>query len=91
MNVTYSEYLLSRRFNRKLYEKVKGAIEQLDFDAYAKFDMSAKTQSPVIHVYGPQSGDAADEVYSILYEHFQVTEPCYVDENRTDVEFRDEY
>ena len=91
MKVTYSDYLLSRRFNRKLYEKIKGAIEQLDFDAYAKFNMSAKTQKPFISVHGPQNGEAADEIYDILSEYFDVAEPYYEDENRTDIEFRDEY
>jgi len=91
MNVKYSDYLLSRRFNRKLFDKVKGAIEQLDFSGYAEFNMSAKYQKPVIYIYGPQNGEAADEIYSILSEYFQVTEPFYEDENRTSIEFQDEY
>ena len=91
MKATLSDYLESRRFNRKLFGKVKQSIERLEFDATAKISMSAKYQTPIVHVQGPQSGVAADEIYSILSEYFQTSDPIFVSEDRTDIEFRDMY
>ena len=89
MKVTYSDYLLSRQFNRKVYDKVKRAIEALDYKAEAEFNMSAKYQSPVLHVEGPQNAEAADEIYNILQEYFNAGEPDYKDDNRTDISIQD--
>lgn len=89
MKVTYSDYLLSRRFNRKLYDKIKSSIEQLPHKAQVEFNMSAKYQTPYVIVTGSQNGIAADEVYTILNEYFQTCEPYFKDENRTDIEFQD--
>ena len=89
MKVTYSDYLLSRQFNRKVYDKVKRAIEALDFKAEAEFEMSAKYQTPYIIVTGKENAEAADEIYNIQQEFFNVGQPEYVDDNRTDISFQD--
>ena len=89
MKVTYSDYLLSRQFNRKVYDKVKRAIEALDYKAEAEFNMSAKYQSPILHVEGPQNAEAADEIYNLLQEYFNAGNPDYIDDNRTDISFQD--
>ena len=90
MKVTYSQYLLSRQFNRKVYDKVKAAIEQLSYKAEATFEMSAKYQTPLIIVTGPQNAEAADEIYNMLNEYFHTTNPYYIDDNKTKIEFEDE-
>lgn len=91
MKTSLSGYLQSRAYNRKLFSKVKTAIEALDFDAEASIDMSAKSQQPLVIVTGTQNGLAADAIHDILNEYFQVAEPFYVDEGRTEVMFRDAY
>ena len=40
---------------------------------------------------GRSSVKAADEIHDILSEYFDVAEPYYEGENRTDIDFRDEY
>lgn len=91
MKVEYSGYILGRRFNRKLFERVKNAIEQLHFNATATIDMSAKSQEPVIIVRGPQNADAADEIWNICKEYFNALEPLYLDNDRSDIELQDNW
>jgi len=89
MEVTYSDYLRSRRFNQKLFDKVKAAITQLDFRATAQFDMSAKYQTPTIYVHGTQRVEAADEIHNILDEYFSTTEPRHISDTKIEVSFED--
>jgi len=91
MQCTTSTYLQSRRHNRKLFAKIRDAISQLNFQATATLDMSAKSQMPLVIVRGAQHSEAADEIYHILQEYFQVFEPEWTEEDTTDILFDDAY
>ncbi len=78
MKVTYSDYLQTRKFNRKLYEYVAKEMKRslvLCDDVHVEFSMSAKHQTPFVTVVGEEATDAVDIIHHILDTFFQVDEP----------------
>ena len=72
MKVSISGYLDSRQYNRKLFAKIKSAIEKLEYDASAELEMDAKYQRPMIIVKGRDLWPAAEEIEHLLSEYFEV-------------------
>jgi len=90
MKATISGYLDSRQYNRKLFERLRSAIEELQYDATAELEMSAKYQRPMIIVKGRDLWLAAEEIEHLLFEYFEVGDI----EDREDsvvVHFRDRW
>ncbi len=71
MKATISGYLESRQYNRKLFERLRSAVENLDYDASAEFNMSAKHQWPMIIVKGRDLWPATEEIGQLLSEYFE--------------------
>ena len=91
MKASISEYLQSRRFNRKLFERIVEAIEELQFDATAELEMSAKTQSPLVVVRGRECDAAADEIKHLLDQYFRVGGIYPKDDDTIHIYFEDQY
>jgi len=90
MKVTISGYLDSRQYNRKLFAKLKNAIEELQYDATAELEMSAKYQTPMVIVRGRDRMFAEEEIEHLLSEYFHGVDA----EDREDsivIHFRDRW
>ena len=90
MKATISGYLDSRQYNRKLYEHLRSAIEELPFNASAEFEMSAKYQTPMIIVKGRDMYPAEEEIEHLLSEYFHGVE-AEDDEDRVVIHFQDSW
>ena len=90
MNVTISEYLKSRRYNRKTFSAVTIQLQELEHDASVEFNMDARSQTPVAIIRGPHMHAAEESVMDILNCYFNVHEP-YQEHDQIRISFSDQW
>lgn len=96
MRTTYSKYIETRRFARKVYNKIAEAIEPIlkEYNLTAEFCMSAKTQTSSLAVMASNGNPksipqkALEGIEDAINEYYDVsdTDDCT---NCVLVEFRD--